>query len=111
MDADQLWRSLLRHLVRDERTPIAALRDETVVSEALHENGPSARHPRRVPTGRSRLARKSVAGARWDHDVEGVGWAAAVGRGVGQRIDDLQLLDGRAGPAVGYDEGQRIFVL
>ena len=37
--------------------------------------------------------------------------AAAVRRGIGQRIDDLQLLDDRAGPAVGDDERQRVFML
>ena len=42
--------------------------------------------------------------------MEGVRRAAAVSRGVGQRIDDLQLLDGRAGPAVGDDERHRIFM-
>jgi hypothetical protein len=42
--------------------------------------------------------------------VEGVRRAAAVSRGVGQWIDDLQLLDGRAGPAVGDDERHRIFM-
>ena len=31
-------------------------------------------------------------------------------RGVGQRIDDLQLLDGRARPAVGDDERHGIFM-
>ena len=32
-------------------------------------------------------------------------------RGIGQRIDDLQLLDDRAGPSVRDDERQRIFML
>ena len=31
-------------------------------------------------------------------------------RGIGQRIDDLQLLDDRAGPPVRDDERQRIFM-
>ena len=35
---------------------------------------------------------------------------AAMGRGIGQRIDDLQLLDDRAGPAVRDDERQRILM-
>ena len=43
--------------------------------------------------------------------MEGVRCAAAVCRGIGQRLDDLQLLDDRAGPAVRDDERQRIFVL
>src|SRR5438105_15893353 len=32
-------------------------------------------------------------------------------RGIGQWIDDLQLLDDRAGPAVRDDERQRMFML
>jgi hypothetical protein len=32
-------------------------------------------------------------------------------RGIGERIDDLQLFDGRAGPAVRDDERQRILVI
>src|SRR5262245_36398178 len=31
-------------------------------------------------------------------------------RGIGQSIDDLQLLDDRTGPAVIHDNGQRVFV-
>ena len=64
-----------------------------------------------VPAGRGRLAGEAVARHRRDHDVEGVRRAAAVRRGIGQRIDDLQLLDDRAGPAVRDDERQRVLVL
>ena len=34
-----------------------------------------------------------------------------MGGGIGQRIDDLHLLDDRAGPAVRDDHRQRIFML
>ena len=37
--------------------------------------------------------------------------AAAMRRGIGQGVDDLQLLDDRTGPTVGDDERQRIFML
>jgi hypothetical protein len=40
--------------------------------------------------------------------VEGVGRVAAVGGGVGERADDVQELDDRAGPAVGQDQGQGV---
>jgi hypothetical protein len=33
-----------------------------------------------------------------------------MGRGIGERIDDLHLLDDRAGPTVRNDERQRIFM-
>jgi hypothetical protein len=43
--------------------------------------------------------------------VESIRCARAVCRGVGERIDDLQLLDDRAGPAMVDDERQRVLVL
>jgi hypothetical protein len=43
--------------------------------------------------------------------MKGVRRAGAMGGGIGQRIDDLQLLDDRAGPAVVDDERQRVFML
>ena len=42
--------------------------------------------------------------------MERIGCAAAMRRGIGQRIDDLHLFDDRAGPSVRDDERQRIFV-
>src|SRR5438105_1096278 len=43
--------------------------------------------------------------------MESVRCASAVCRGIGEWIDNLQLLDDRAGPSVRDDERQRIFVL
>jgi hypothetical protein len=43
--------------------------------------------------------------------MESVRCATAVCRGIGQRINDLQLLDDRAGPPVCDDQRQRIFML
>ena len=57
------------------------------------------------------LAGKAVARQRRNHDVERVRRAAAVRRRIGQRIDDLQLLDDRAGPAVRDDDRQRVRLL
>src|SRR5688500_1934873 len=42
--------------------------------------------------------------------MESVRWLAAMRRGIGQGIDDLQLLDDGAGPSVRDDERQRVFV-
>ena len=60
---------------------------------------------------RGRLGREPVARQRGDHHMERVRRAAAVRRGIGERLDDLQLLDDRAGPAVRDDERQRVLVL
>jgi hypothetical protein len=43
--------------------------------------------------------------------MEGVGWAGAMCRGVGQRVNDLQLFDDRARPAVVDDQRQGVFML
>jgi len=42
--------------------------------------------------------------------MESVRRARAVCRGIDKRIDDLQLLDDRAGPSVRDDERQRILM-
>src|SRR6266576_6046275 len=42
--------------------------------------------------------------------MESVRCARAMGRGIGEWIDNLQLLDDRAGPPVGDDQWQRTFV-
>ncbi len=53
-------------------------------------------------------AGEAVAGEGGDHQVEGVGRVAAVGRRVGQRADHVEELDDRARPAVGEDQRQRV---
>jgi hypothetical protein len=45
-----------------------------------------------------------------NHQMERVRFAGAVRRGLGVRLDDLQLLDDRAGPPVGDDQRQRVLV-
>ena len=104
-------RRLQAHLVDDERTPVAALGDVAGVAEALHQLCPGSAHALGTPAGRRRLAGKPVARHRRDHDMESVRCAPAMCRGIGQRIDDLQLLDDRAGPSVRDDQRQRIFML
>ena len=49
-------------------------------------------------------AREAVAGHRGHHDVERVGRVDAVGRRVGERTEHVEILDKRAGPAVGQEE-------
>jgi hypothetical protein len=43
--------------------------------------------------------------------MEGVRRARAVGRWIGERIENLELLDDRAAPPVGNDDRQRVFIL
>ena len=111
VDGEQFRRRLHAHQIGDQRAPIAALRHELRVAEALHQLGPGACDALGAPAGRGRLAREPVARHRRDHEVEGVRCAPAMRRGIGQRLDDLQLLDDRAGPSVRDDHRQRILVL
>ena len=49
-------------------------------------------------------------GSDGNHQIESVRRARAMCRGIGKWIDDLQLLDDRAGPPVRDDERQPIFM-
>ena len=111
MHGHELRGRLDRHGVRDLSAHVAALRDVSRVSQAPHQHDPSARDAGMIPTGRRRLAREPITGDRRDHDVEGVLRAASEGRGVGERADELDLLEDRTGPPVRDDDGQRALVL
>ena len=106
------FRMALRcHHIRDDRAPVAALSDELRVSQALHQRDPGARRAGRVPAGLVRLAGEPVTRHRRKNHIEGVRCAPAVRGGIDQRIDDLQLMDDRAGPAVRNDDRQCVRVL
>lgn len=69
--------------------------------------------PRRARCGRdpswwSSASPRSRIRASTQHEIEGVLRAPAVGRGVGERTDDLQEFDDRGGPAVGHEQRQRV---
>ncbi len=72
---------------------------------------PGTRDVSRVPAGSGRLAGEPVARHRRNHDVERVRCAPAMGRRIGQRIDDLDLLEHGAGPAMRDDQRERIGLL
>ena len=64
----------------------------------------------RLPAGRGRYGGEAVAGHRRDDHIEGIRGVAAVGGRVGERADDVEQLDDRAGPAVGDDQRQGALV-
>ena len=88
------------------RTPISSVTTRAPVAALRHESrrsrGAASARSRRARCGSGsqpvvgRLAGEPVARHRRDHHVERVRRAPAVRRGVGQRLDDLQLLDDRA---------------
>src|SRR5215213_9332220 len=110
VDGEQSRRCLQAHLVDDKGTPVAALGDVAGVAEALHQLCPGSAHALGAPAGAGWLARKPVARHRWNHHIESVRCAPAVCRGIDKWIDDLKLLDDRAGPSVRDDERQHIFM-
>jgi hypothetical protein len=63
-----------------------------------------------IPAGFLWDTRESVAGHRRNDDVEGILRLPAERGGIGQRADDLQLLDDRPRPAVRDDERQRVLL-
>jgi hypothetical protein len=111
VDPEQPRGRLDAHRLRDRPSPIAALRHELGVAEALHELDPGTRDARNIPPGGGRLGGEPVARQRRDHEMERVARASAVRRGVRERVDDRQLLDHRAKPSVGDDERRRVLVL
>jgi hypothetical protein len=111
VDAEQLRRRQHAHLLRDERPPITALRHVLRVPEALHQHAPGARDADAVPAGGGRFAGVSVAGHRRDHQVKGIRCTPAMCGGIGQWLDQLQLLDDRAGPPMRDDQWQCLLML
>src|SRR6266850_4843556 len=56
VNTDQLRWRLKCHLFGDRIAPVAALRDKSRVSEALHQHGPGASHALWIPASRGRLS-------------------------------------------------------
>ena len=111
MNAEQLRSRLLTHSLRDCRTPIAALRHEPGISQAFHQHDPGACDTGGIPPGGGRLAGEPVARQRGNHQMESGRRARAMCRGIGEWLDNLQLLDDRARPPVCDDQWQRVLVL
>ena len=111
MNAEQPVGCLAGHRVGDSGTLVAALGDIARVAEPAHQLRPRLADPAGVPAGLGRLPREAVTGDGRDNEVERVLSRPAVRGRVGQRADDLEHLDHRAGPAVRDDQRQRVLVL
>jgi hypothetical protein len=90
MDAEQSGGSLARHCVGDDRSPVTTLGHIMLVSQTVHQYGPGARNAVGSPACALRLAREPIARDRGQDEVEGILRPSPVGRGVGERADDLQ---------------------
>jgi hypothetical protein len=111
VNARQPVRCLDRHRVGDGGADVTALGDVAGVAEPVHHLRPRSRGADWVPADLGRLIGEAVAGQRRQHQVERVVSAAAVRGRVGERADDLEHLEDRAGPAVRDDQRQRVLVL
>ena len=59
----------------------------TRITEARHQRDPHARNPLRLKAGFARLVRESESRHHWNHDIEGVVGAAAVGDRIERDIE------------------------
>src|SRR4029077_9081037 len=84
---------------------------ELPISKALHQHDPGTCDPHWIPAKHGGLGRKPVARYRRSQQMERVRGARAMCRGIGKWIDNLQLLDDRAGPPVRDDQRQSALVL
>ena len=117
MDAEHARVVLLRMIEgqprRDDGAPVATLDAigpvvvELLGDELVPEAGDGARPDRaRGAVGADRRTGEAIAGQRGHDHVEGVEWIAAMIFGVGEDVDEVQELDDRSRPAVGYDQRQ-----
>jgi hypothetical protein len=107
VNAGQARRRLAAHRLDDSCAPIAALRDVARIPETPHEDVPRTANPLEAPARFGRLRREAKPGQRWDDDVEGVLRLAAIPRRIGERTDELDLLEHRARPAMRDDQRHR----
>lgn len=107
-NTQQPCRLLKGHLVCDYRTPIATLSHTVFVPQTFHQNVPSARNVVGIPARAFWFSRKAITGHRGDNDIEGVCRATAIGRGIGERTNNLHQFQDRSRSAVRDDQGQGI---
>ena len=108
VQAEHVLRVEPADLQGDHRAGVAALGEVAVVAEAAHQLDPGAGDPAVLPAGLAGRAGEAEAGDGRDHQVEGVRRVAAVRARVGQRVDHVEELGDRAGPAVGEQQRRRV---
>jgi hypothetical protein len=107
VDAGNVIPIPLANVGADARSPVAALCPIALVTEPAHQRYPGGGDAFDAPAPLRWLIAEAVAWKGRTHDVEGVRRLAAVRGRVGERPNDLEELDHRAGPAVGDDQRER----
>jgi hypothetical protein len=83
---------------------VVAVRAIAVIAEPPHQLGPRSRGPVGVPARLAGGPGEGEAGQRRDHHIEGVGRLPTVAAGVGERRDEVEVLQEGVGPAVAEDQ-------
>ncbi len=104
-----LWREQAE-IARDRRAPVAALRAVAGVAQARHQHLPRVGDAPHIPPAFTCVPGKREPGDAGRDDVKGIRWIAAVRPGVGKRPDNVDELDDGAGPAVGQDQRQGVWL-
>src|ERR1700730_4420185 len=108
MNGDEARRALLRHSRCHVGTPVTALRNVALVTQACHEDGPGSRGPLSVPAAPRRLVGEAKARERRHYDIERILSPSAMCGRVGQRPNNVPEEEYRAWPSMGEDYRQRV---
>ena len=108
MNADDPVRVVAADLGGDLRAGVVSVRAVALVAEVRHQLRPGARDAAGVPARLAGRAREADARERRHHEVERVGGVAAVGARIGQRPDQVEVLEHAHRPAMRADQRQRV---
>ena len=87
-----------------DRAGVVAVGAVPVIAEPSHQLRPRPRGAQGVPAGLGGRPGEGEAGQRWDDYMEGIGRVAPVRPRVGERPDQVDVLQKGVGPAVSQDQ-------
>ncbi len=102
---------LMRHTFRNDGAAIAALGNELVVTQAVHESAPGPGSMVGAPTRHVWLSRKTEPRDRRYDQMESIVLRSTMCGRIGERVNDLEHFKNRTRPAVGHDKRQRVLML
>jgi hypothetical protein len=96
---ERVW-SLLTHGISAKRRPSSKLFCGSLIAEPRHQLGVGGGAPPMCPAGAAERPGKSMAGNGRNHEVECVRRLSAMGPRIGERSDEIEEFDKRAGPTM-----------